>query len=76
MHITEAITTAARMGWRARLVGAVLLIGPLPLTGDLERSSHSTRRASSWEASCSASSSDRPHDPPPQQGGHDDDRNH
>ena len=36
MHITEAITTAARMGWRTRLVAAVLLIGPLPLTGDLE----------------------------------------
>ena len=36
MHITEAITTAARMGWRTRLVAAVLLIGPLPLTGALE----------------------------------------
>ena len=36
MHITEAITTAARMGWHTRLVAAVLLIGPLPLTGDLE----------------------------------------
>ena len=36
MHITEAITMAARMGWRTRLVAAVLLIGPLPLTGDLE----------------------------------------
>ena len=36
MHITEAVTTAARLGWRIRLVLAVLLIGPLPLTGDLE----------------------------------------
>lgn len=36
MHITEAVTTAARLGWRTRLVLAVLLIGPLPLTGDLE----------------------------------------
>ena len=36
MHITEAITTAARMGWRTRLVAAVLVIGPRPLTGDLE----------------------------------------
>lgn len=33
---TDAITLAARMGWRTRLVLAVLLIGPLPLTGDLE----------------------------------------
>ena len=40
MRITElvadAITLAARLGWRTRLVLAVLLIGPLPLTGDLE----------------------------------------
>ena len=36
MHITEAVTTAARLGWRTRLALAVLLIGPLPLTGDLE----------------------------------------
>lgn len=34
--ITDAITLAARLGWRTRLVLAVLLIGPLPLTGDLE----------------------------------------
>lgn len=36
MHITEAVTTAARLGWRTRLVLAVLFIGPLPLTGNLE----------------------------------------
>ena len=36
MHITDAITTAARLGWRIRLVLTVLLIGPLLLTGDLE----------------------------------------
>ena len=36
MHITEVVTTAARLGWRTRLALAVLLIGPLPLTGDLE----------------------------------------
>lgn len=36
MHITEAVTTAARLGWRTRLVLAVLFIGPLPLTGDLQ----------------------------------------
>lgn len=34
--VTDAITLAARLGWRTRLVLAVLLIGPLPLTGDLE----------------------------------------
>lgn len=34
--ITDAVTLAARLGWRTRLVLAVLLIGPLPLTGDLE----------------------------------------
>ena len=40
MRITElipdAITLATRLGWRTRLALAVLLIGPLPLTGDLE----------------------------------------
>ena len=34
--VTDVITLAARLGWRTRLVLAVLLIGPLPLTGDLE----------------------------------------
>ena len=34
--VTDAITLATRLGWRTRLVLAVLLIGPLPLTGDLE----------------------------------------
>ena len=34
--VTDAITLAARLGWRTRLALAVLLIGPLSLTGDLE----------------------------------------
>lgn len=34
--VTDAITLVIRLGWRTRLVLAVLLIGPLPLTGDLE----------------------------------------
>lgn len=34
--VTDAITLVARLGWRTRLVLAVLLIGPLPLTGGLE----------------------------------------
>ncbi|MXY72598.1 MAG: hypothetical protein F4Y97_06105 [Dehalococcoidia bacterium] len=34
--ITQTITLAARLGWRTRLALTVLLIGPVPLTGDLE----------------------------------------
>ncbi len=34
--VTDTITLATRLGWRTRLAFAVLLIGPLPLTGDLE----------------------------------------
>ena len=76
MHITEAITTAARMGWRTRLVAAVLLIGPLPLTGDLELFALNAAGLVPGSTPCSASSSARPHDPPPQRGRPSDHRNH